>query len=148
MAEFCSRPRLVKIMLGITCVLAMAAIACIAVGVPLYFQERSKTISYVKDSCRVQSTSYEAINNCHVGNTRRIVYETCFVALWYVQLGQNGTHKGIIRADAERSLLLMQAKSDQYKVCSAQSLLLKNRTTIFDSIYHYDSHSTDVDPYS
>jgi hypothetical protein len=121
MAESSSRPRLTKIVLGIGGLFSAIVIVCFSVGGSLYIQERSKAQSYVKDSCRVRSASYETIDRCLQEGTKTTRYKTCYVAVWHVEFGQNGTRREIIRSNSEYSYKYVEAKSEQYKVCSTSS---------------------------
>ncbi|CAF0864275.1 unnamed protein product [Adineta steineri] len=85
MAESCSRPQIVKIVLGLGCVFGAVAIVCLVVGGPLYIQERSKVQFYTKDSCRVLSASYETIR-APLGDTKAVRYEKSYAAVLYVEL--------------------------------------------------------------
>ncbi len=121
MAESCPRPRLTKIVLGIGGFFSAIVIVCFSVGGPLYIQERSKAQSYVKDSCRVRSTSYQTIDRCIQSGVKTIRYKKCYVAVWQVEFGQNGTLRETIRGDGENSYKYVEAKFEQYKVCSTSS---------------------------
>ncbi len=121
MAESSPRPRLTKIVLGIGGVFSVIVIVCFSVGGSLYIQERSKAQSYVKDSCRVRSVSYDTINRCIEEGTKTTRYKTCYVAIWHVEFGQNGTRRETIRSNSEDSSKQLEAKSEQYKVCRTSS---------------------------
>lgn len=116
MVEWGSRPLLTKIVLGIAVFFSVIMLVCFCVGGPLYIQERSKTQSYVKDSCHVTSTSYETIDKCIDETVRTIRHRTCYIALWDVQLGGNSARKETIRSGPENSYQHMEAKQEQYKV--------------------------------
>jgi len=126
MAESSSKPRLVKIVLGFVFVFFSITVVCLAVGGSLYFQEQSKVKSYVKDLCRVRSSTYDIMRNCIEEGRRTVRYKKCFVALWQVEFGQNGTQKGTIRSHVEESYRQIEIKSEQYKVCSIKLFLFKN----------------------
>ena len=117
MAESSSRARLTKIVLGIAVFFCAIVIVCFSVGGPLYIQERTKTQSYIKDSCRVLSTSYETIEKCNDYGTKSTKYRRCFIAIWHVQFGQNGTRTEQIRSSGEKSYQHVEAKFEQFKVC-------------------------------
>ncbi len=121
MEESCPRPRLTKIVLGIGGFFSAIVIVCFSVGGPLYIQERYKAQSYVKDSCLVRSASYETVYKCIQETRRANSYGKCYVAVWHVEFGQNGTHRATIRSNAENSYRDVEAKSDRYKVCSTSS---------------------------
>lgn len=142
MADSCLRPRLAKIVLGIGAFFFVTAIVCLAVGGPLYVQERSKMQSYKKDFCRVRSVTYETIDKCIETRTRTMKYETCYVAVWHVELGQNGTRKEAVRGNGERSYQAMETKSQQYKVWSNSYIcakLLKHTYVGTESLFEHDS---------
>jgi hypothetical protein len=121
MADSCPRPRLAKIVLGIGCFFLVITVVCFSVGGPLYIQERNKALLYAKDSCRVRSASYETLTRCIAVDTRAMRYKKCYVPLWQVEFGQNGTLRETIRGGGEDSYRDVEAKTDQYKVCSTSS---------------------------
>jgi hypothetical protein len=121
MADSCPRPQLTKIVLGIVFFFCGIVIICFGVGGSLYIQERNKVLSYAKDSCRVQSASYETVAKCIGPEPKAMRYEKCYVPVWHVELGRNGTLIETIRSDAVPSYKYIEAKSERYKVCSTSS---------------------------
>ncbi|CAF1274791.1 unnamed protein product [Adineta steineri] len=119
MAESCPRPKLAKIVLGIGCFFLGITVVCFAVGGPLYFQEHNKMRSYVKDTCRVRSATYETKPRCIAEGVKTTRYTTCYQAIWHVDFGPNGTFKETIRSNAEKSYQYIESTSQKYKVDSS-----------------------------
>jgi hypothetical protein len=129
-------PRSAKIVLGIGLIFFVIVIICFSVGGPLYIQEHHRVKFYEKDSCRVRSASYETIRKCITDGTKTARYNKCYVPLWQVEFGQNGTRRETIRTDKENSYQNAETKSDQYKVWT-NNLSMEHKNGSNVSIYTY-----------
>jgi hypothetical protein len=114
-----TKKKIGKIVFYTGCVFSLAAVVCLMVGGPMYYQERSKERRYVKELCFVQSSTYKTIERCKLtsGSDRHV--GKCFLPVWQITYGQNGTRTATIQGDGEPNYWVAEAKSDKYRVSNS-----------------------------
>ncbi|UJR12012.1 hypothetical protein I4U23_016190 [Adineta vaga] len=113
------KSRLAKLFLVLTCIFGVITIVCFCVGISLFFDQYSKSRDYKEDLCQVQSSTYERIDKCIKGDSRRgTKLGKCYVPVWTVQIGQNQTLKQNIRTDADFTLQHAMNQLDKFKLNS------------------------------
>lgn len=110
-----------NMLLSVVLLFFSVVITCFAVGGKYYIEERYKVRFYVKDNCLVRSATYETLAECVIVQTKSKRISKCYVAVWQVQVGQNGTFIEKIQSSAEHTYKYAQTIADQYKVCSTSS---------------------------
>ena len=126
-----SRKRFVRLCLGAGAFFALIVIACATVGTSMFFTERGKVKNYVEDSCLVRSASYKTISVCKLAQTGSRGTRQCYVPVWDVDYGRNGTKKAVIQGSGEHQYKQIEQATDKYRVSLDRSAANDHRWTDF-----------------
>ena len=98
------------------CFFALVFVVCACTSIPMFFSERSKEKNYVEESCIVRSASYRIISRCKVSDTGTRQNRPCYVPVWNVDYGRNGTNKAVIEGTAASSYADVEPSTEKYRV--------------------------------
>jgi hypothetical protein len=117
MATQTTKKKLGRIAFYIGCGFSLILVVCFVVGGPMYISERSKERHYAQELCFVRSASYRSMHRCKLtGGSDRTVRK-CYVPIWQVTYGQNGTKKATMEGHGDAAnYKSVEAMTERYRV--------------------------------